>query len=689
MKKEIAIIGIAVKVANAENIEDFWRFVECNETAFKPLSELRCKDVFDRFGKFEIATASFLNRIDLFDNDFFGILPSEAVRMDPEQRLMMQTAVKAVYNAGYSINELKGQRIGIFHTVGPSEYRRFFDNRNEYSHAAHMPTMLGSRIANFFDWRGPVIGIDTACSSSLSALYYGCESLASGDCTMALVGGANLEVTSVEQTKQAPIMSKKMQCLPFDKDADGTLGGEGVFCFLLKPADAARRDKDCIHAIIKGGAINHGGAAIQNISAPNPASQTEVIRLAWKNSNIPAERVRFIEAQGTGTLLGDAIEFQALSAAFEGLSEKGHRCSISSVKGQIGHLGPVSGLAGLLRLTLALKNKQLPAQLGFKHINPHISTKDQFVTIQEKTQYWQSDKPRIGGVSSLGRTGTNVHMIVQEYNAPSPMHNPVNSFAIKVGGATSAQANSIKEYMQQYLKLHPDVDLGCFCYSINKMLENHVFGKLVVFREKAELQSILDNNSPLSRRIKSNDQRFFLFVPGLIKQEWEADIVNSFIAQYEACKLVMDAGFHPDMIIGAGMGKLIAQLLMKQKELSAILNHLGEYDEKKDDFNYKGFINFLDSLDQTKEYLFIVVGNEGEMIPVLKNWLSSNVKYNIHVKWSDYKYGIGEEIIAEYYNKGNEPELEKFFPKQQFLQNIELPLFEQKRHWPVTRRHFY
>lgn len=708
MKQEVAIIGMSMKVAGANNVEEFWTSVVKGEPMFDGLSDVRRKDIFDRFGEFEVAKGSYLDRVDLFDNEFFKISAAEAERMDPEQRLMMECAVKAVVNAGYQVKELKGQPIGIFHTFERSQYRHFFDEASHLSMTAHMPGMVGTRIANFMDWRGPVLGIDTTCSSSLCALYYACQSLANGDCSMALVGGASLGVSSKIAAMSSPIVSKKEQCLPFDKDADGILGGEGVICIFLKKAEEAIRDGDPIHAIIKGGAINHGGALIQNISAPSPVAQSEVIRMAWKNSNVDPARIGFIEAHGTGTILGDPIEFSGITAAFEGIENNGtKKCAISSVKGQIGHLGTTAGLAGLARLVLALRNKQLPAQPGFKKINDHINEIDSHATIQQQIEHWESNQLRVGGVSSFGLTGTNVHMVVEEYPAPAPTlpEYDKQTYCIKVGGATAAKATATAEYLKQYLRKHPGLQLHQLCFSVNKVLNDHQYGQLLLFRNQPELAHALNELTFEKPRTKNKEQQILLLIPGILSlrhfssfaeqsnllgtaglhNEQLNEDQRSLLLHYRAAELLIRAGFAPDKIIGAQSGKLISLLLAGEITVTEAMVRLDAGYYRNDPFNKDGFIQFLQSLNPHTNYLLVMMGDQGEMHDACEQWLQQHTPANIETIFGNDRADICMEIIAACYNKGNDLRFEKLFGKESLLLDLHLPLFESKRFWPNVK----
>ena len=709
MKTAIAIIGLSMKVAEADNLEAFWETVQTGEHSFKPLSAQRLNDIFSRFGEFEVVKGSYLDRIDLFDNEYFKISPAEAERMDPEQRLMLEHAVKAVYNAGYTPAELRGQRIGIFHTFGQSMYRHFFDEFNNLALTAHMPGMVGTRVANFMDWRGPLIGVDTTCSSSLTALYYACQSLANDDCSLAMVGSVSLSVSSKDHAVLSPVMSKREQCHPFDGDADGILGGEGIVCVLLKRADAAIRDGDPIHAIIKGGAINHGGALIQNISAPSPVSQAEVIRMAWENSGINPAHIRFIEAHGTGTILGDPIEFSGIDAAFRESGQTSQVCSISSVKGQLGHLGPVAGLAGLARLVQALKERQLPPQVGFNSINPHIPESDSPVKVQRTLQPWESEVPRTGGVSSFGLTGTNVHMIVEEYIAPvadAPAAAPNSVYAMKLGGATPAKAANVSACLLQYLQQYPQTDLAQLSYSVNRIMGELTYGELILFKDREELMNILQQQTFTTPRKKTTSPQVFLLIPGLLTadkiaaflaqspamaalytavtagQEGLTATQQSFLLHYCAAKTLNNGGLAPDKIIGAQSGRLLSLLLMDKVTLPEALSQLAAQEPVQEPFNSAAFVQFLNTLDAQQQYLLVVMGSQGEMITACRQWVTAQAPAHIQAVFPTPGRDLCLDILTAYYNSGHELRFANLFGKTSFLHNLHLPLLEPKRHWP-------
>lgn len=718
MKNEIAIIGIALQMGGANDLEALWEMIKNNETGFNGLSEQRRKDLFDRFGVAEIESAAYMDRIDLFDHQFFNIPPAEAERMDPEQRIMLESAVKAIHNAGYVPADLTGERIGVFYNTERSLYEYFFDDISNLSLVSHMPAMMGARLANFMDWRGPVLGIDTTCSSSLVALYQACQSILNDECTMALAGGVNLEIPFHKIIKASPVQSRSQQCRPFDNSADGILGGEGAICVLLKRLDEALADRDPIHAIVKGAAINHSGGYIQNISAPSPTSQREVIQMAWKNAGVDPKEIRFVEAHGTGTVLGDPIEFSGLASAFEGHGAPGEKiCSISSVKGQFGHLNALAGLAGLARLVLALKHKKLLPQPGFEEINVNIDEANAPVYIQRELEDWQhhGNSPRLGGLSSYGMSGTNVHVVLEEATRAEDVEltrQGQQSYLLKIGGRTAALANDVKAYLLSFLKSNTAVNLARFCYAVNKITGNMAYGRSITFSTREELIAVLENYQPDQRGVIPGSE-VYLFIPQVpdldtlqpflkvsapLSAAYEkglaqfdviygktTDRQQAFLLQYYVLQLLMDAGFHPGKILGSFGGKFIAAALSGKSSLTEAL--AGFTDAPAESFNKSGFLGFLDTLDSNVHYDFFSFAAEGEMIDSLKEWHHKKER-NINLYIPLPEQNMLNQFMASWFNLGHPMDYTKVLSKEIFLNTLQLPVFDRKRFWPDVKPRF-
>ena len=435
----IAIIGMACRFPEANDHNQFWQNIEQGINSISEIPSQRWEvqkyysDTPETPNKTISKWAGITEDIDQFDAEFFDISPREATRTDPQQRILLELSWSCIEDAGYSPSQLSGKEVGVF--IGACSYDSILlmnqnqDNVEGHSGTGTWTCMIPNRISSFFNLHGPSIPIDTACSSSLVAIHYAVKSLKESECEMALVGGISVLFTSTTyiQMSQLGMLSPTGQCRTFSSDADGYVRGEGAGVVLLKPLKKAIEDGDRIYGVIKGSAINHGGRA-RTLTSPNVYAQSQVLRSAYTNANIPPNTVSYIEAHGTGTPLGDPIEINALKRGFKqlhqqyglGKSEKSY-CGLGAVKSNIGHLEGAAGIAGVIKVLLAMKHKKLPTIVNFKELNPRINLKDSPFYIIDQTQEWKKLKtesgeeiPRRAGVSSFGIGGVNAHIVIEE-----------------------------------------------------------------------------------------------------------------------------------------------------------------------------------------------------------------------------------------------------------------------------------
>ncbi|MEM7181271.1 MAG: SDR family NAD(P)-dependent oxidoreductase [Spirochaetota bacterium] len=425
MQEGIAIVGIGCRFpGGVETPETFWEFLSNGKNGIKSIPPARL-DLFDLpkgVPKDFINKGGYLDDIQLFDANFFNIAPKEAERMDPQQRILMETAWCAFEDAGIASETLHGHSVGVFMGVSTNDYGKQMlrDREDSYDHLnPHMGTgsalsIAANRLSYFFGFRGPSLTIDTACSSSLVAVRLACQSLLSGESEIALAGGVNL-ILSPELNlifNRAGMLSPKGQCQTFSASADGYVRSEGAGVVILKPLSKAIANGDYIYAVIRGGAINNDGQS-NGLMAPNPKAQKEVLQQAYKNAGVEPAHIDYVECHGTGTLLGDPIEAHALGETL--YSGRKDECLIGSVKSNIGHLESAAGIAGLIKTALSLKQGQIPASLHFSKPNPHIPFASLGLQVPTQTLTWpnKQDKPRLAGVSSFGFGGTNCHLVLQ------------------------------------------------------------------------------------------------------------------------------------------------------------------------------------------------------------------------------------------------------------------------------------
>ncbi|EIW19438.1 beta-ketoacyl synthase N-terminal-like domain-containing protein, partial [Pelosinus fermentans] len=423
---DIAIIGISGRFAGAENVEEFWNHLQAGDNCIEEINRKgwdESKYYSPDPGQVDRAVSKWgglLNNIEEFDALFFNISPLEAERMDPQQRLLLQEAYRVFEDAGYSAEELSGRKVGVFVGGRTSDYKEktlLTQERNSQTFLGNDMSILAARISYFLNLKGPNIAIDTACSSSLVAIHLACESIHSGRSEMALAGGVFV-LSSPEfyvMASKTEMLSPDGQCKTFDNRANGIALGEGVGVLLMKKLEQAVADGDYIYGVIKGSSINQDGKT-KGITAPSMLSQKALLYDAYKNAAIHPETVSFIETHGTGTKLGDPIEVKALTEAFQMFTNKSQFCAIGSHKPNFGHAIMSAGIAGVLKVLMAMKYRKLPPQINITEVNEHIDLNKSPFFINRELREWKSRDggPLRAGVSAFGFSGTNCHAIIEE-----------------------------------------------------------------------------------------------------------------------------------------------------------------------------------------------------------------------------------------------------------------------------------
>jgi acyl transferase domain-containing protein/NADPH:quinone reductase-like Zn-dependent oxidoreductase/acyl carrier protein len=423
----IAIVAVSCRFPGAPDPEAFWDLLSGGVDAIREVPEDRFDiDEFydpdpDAPGKTYTRFGGFLDGIDGFDPEFFNISPREAVWIEPQQRLMLETAWEGLERAGYSPATLRGSRTGVFAGVAANEYAHLLssesiDKIEPYFITGNALNAISGRVAFALGLEGPAVAIDTACSSALVAVHQACQALHSGDCDLALAGGVNvlLSPVTVVAASRARMLSPVGRCKTFDASADGYVRSEGCGILVLKRLSDAERDGDRVCAVISSSAVNQDGAS-SGLTVPNGGAQQRLIGATLARAGLAGGDVDYLEAHGTGTPLGDPIEVQAAAAAY-GVSRDADRpLLMGSVKTNIGHTESASGAAGLIKVVLSLQHEVLPQSLHFDNPSPHIPWDSLAVRVVDKAIPWRANgRPRRAGVSSFGFTGTNAHVLIEE-----------------------------------------------------------------------------------------------------------------------------------------------------------------------------------------------------------------------------------------------------------------------------------
>jgi len=415
----IAIIGIGCRLPGAKNPQAFWQLLRNGVDAITEVPTNRwhqeVQQPIPQWG-------GFLEQVDQFDPQFFGITPREAQSMDPQQRLLLEVSWEALENAGIVAEKLARSETGVFIGISSYDYSRLQLPNDPYSGTGNALSIAANRLSYLLDVRGPSWSVDTACSSSLVAVHQATQSLQQGECQLALAGGVNL-ILSPELSitfAQAGMIAADGRCKTFSADADGYVRGEGCGIVVLKRLADALKDGDNVLALIKGTAVNQDGRS-NGLTAPNGPAQQAVIRKALENAGVEPTEISYFEAHGTGTSLGDPIEVNSLKQVLMKGRSLEQPCWLGSVKTNIGHLEAAAGIAGLIKVVLSLQHTEIPPHLHLQKLNPHIDLENTPLAIPTELQEWQiSQERRLAGVSSFGFGGTNAHIILEEAAAPAP-----------------------------------------------------------------------------------------------------------------------------------------------------------------------------------------------------------------------------------------------------------------------------
>jgi acyl transferase domain-containing protein/NADPH:quinone reductase-like Zn-dependent oxidoreductase/NAD(P)-dependent dehydrogenase (short-subunit alcohol dehydrogenase family)/aryl carrier-like protein len=426
----IAIIGMGCRFpGESDTPEAFWELLRSGRDAVTEVPPHRWDvDKFydpdpDAAGKSYTRWGAFVQNVDLFDAQFFGISPREAISLDPQQRLLLEVTWEAIEHAGIAPSSLMGSQTAVYMGITTSDYaNQLVENRGSRNGDAYTPSgtahsVAAGRLSYFLGLHGPNVAIDTACSSSLVAIHWALQSLHNGEADLALAGGVNLTLTPDGSilTSRARMMSFDGHCKTFDATADGYVRGEGCGVVVLKRLSDAERDGDRVLALVRGSALNQDGRS-SGLTAPNGNAQEAVIRAALANAQLSPAEVSYVEAHGTGTPLGDPIEVKALNQVYGERGADGQPLMVGSVKTNIGHLEAAAGVAGVMKIVMALQNRTIPPHLHLRSPNPLIAWDQYPITVPTTATEWQSsgEAPRRAGVSSFGFSGTNAHLLLEE-----------------------------------------------------------------------------------------------------------------------------------------------------------------------------------------------------------------------------------------------------------------------------------
>ncbi|MGW7406419.1 beta-ketoacyl synthase N-terminal-like domain-containing protein [Streptomyces sp. NPDC054833] len=467
--RPIAVIGMAARFAGADDVEEYWtNLVNGVESVSRPDEGESVPDDGRSDGRHVRAVAK-IGDIESFDADHFRVPPAEAVTMDPQQRVLLEVASAALEDAGYA-----GERdavVGVFVGSGENHYFREFVAPTEARAGrggdvritlANEKDFLAPRLAFKLGLTGPAITVQTGCATALSAVALACASLAAGDCDIALAGGVSLIMPDVDgyTYTEGGILSADGRCRTFDAEASGTIPGSGAGIVVLRRDADAQTGRDRRRAVIRGWAVNNDGGSRAGFTVPNIDGQETVIRTALARADITPEQVGYIEAHGTGTAIGDPVEFEALRRVFATPHRQPRTLTLGAVKPNIGHTDAAAGVAGLIKATLAVERAVMPGTLHFRAPNPEIDLDSTPFTVTAETRAWDAEGPRVAGVSSFGLGGSNAHVVVESVPAVPAADAARSRQVLALSARSDEELERMRQRLADRLAAAPSLELS-------------------------------------------------------------------------------------------------------------------------------------------------------------------------------------------------------------------------------------
>ncbi|WP_214319696.1 type I polyketide synthase [Nonomuraea sediminis] len=496
----VAVVGAACRLPGASSITELWDVLREGRDVVGTIPADRFADESERGRTPGVlrGAGGYLDDITGFDSRYFGVSPFEALRMDPQQRILMEAVWEALADAGIPAESLAGTRTGVYTSLLPSGYWDLLRRAGMYDmHAAlgaAIPGIFPGRVSTRLDLRGPSMGVEAACATSLLAVHVACRALWNGEADLAIVGGANLQIVPdlYFALADAGVLSSTGQCRFGDVSGDGYVRSEGVAAVILKPLSRALADGDTPYAVILGSSATHDGRTGGSMVAPGLEGHEEMLRSAYLDAGVAPCDVDYIEAHGPGTRAGDPTELTALDIVLREGRPEDRRCLVGSVKSNLGHTEFNAGLAGLLKTCLAIRHRTIPATL---HVDqPHEILRQPYTAVELAmlTQPWpQDERPAIAGISSFGMSGANIHLVLSEAPRPEPRL-PAPARPCYVLPVSARDQRALRELAGSYADLlDTGPDLEDLCHTAGVRTTRHELGIAAVGADAAELAAAL------------------------------------------------------------------------------------------------------------------------------------------------------------------------------------------------------
>jgi polyketide synthase PksM len=486
----IAIIGMSGRFAGSENVDELWEHLAAGHDLVGEARRWNLQDVYANHPQY-CRQGTFLEGVDEFDAGFFQISPLEATYMDPQQRLFLQEAWRTLESAGYAGSKIEGQQCGVYVGCLNGDYSQLFQGDiPAQAFWGNSASLVPARISYYLNLHGPAVSIDTACSSSLVAIHLACQSLRSGEVRTALAGGVFVQATPAfyHRANRAGMLALGGRCRTFDRSADGFVPGEGVGVLMLKKLSAALAEGDFIFGVVRASGISQDGAT-NGITAPSAQAQAQLETDVYQRFHVHPDTIQMVEAHGTGTVLGDPIEIEGLTRSFRNFTVRSGFCAIGSLKTNIGHAVTAAGVAGVIKVLLALRHNQIPASLHFDQANANIDFADSPFYVNTSLRAWPEPGSgvRRAAVSSFGFSGTNAHIVIEEAPRTSTVIDHKPAYLIFLSARTHEQLRQLVLDMLSYARKRSGANLQEVSFTLLTGRKHWLHRWASVIRDQAEL----------------------------------------------------------------------------------------------------------------------------------------------------------------------------------------------------------
>ncbi len=664
MYQDIAIIGVSMRLPQANNMESLHENLSNKKDCVRKVPKER-KELLKLEDDKEYLEVGYIDDIEYFDHGFFNIPSMEADVMCIEQRFSLEMAAEAIYDAGYSLESFRGKNCAVYVSTTDNEYKLLAGQDSGAAYTGNLKSLTAGKVCYHLDLHGPNVTVDSACSSSLVALHEGCMKLVSEESDYALVGGLSVNIYIPEfedkDFNNLGVISKGGRSYSFDAKAQGTGMGEGGGFVLLKRYQEALRDKDHIYGVIKGSAINSDGFRGSSLTAPSAQGQKEAIIKAWERAGISGKDVTEIEAHGTGTLIGDPIEVEGLQSSFEESDMESRKVYLSALKSSIGHLGAAAGIASVLKCVTQFQEDVTYPIVHFEKPNPYIHFEETNLIPTKEIKHWNRNDRRIVGINSFGFSGTNAHVVIENYRGQeNEKKESLLPLILKLSAKSEESFENNAKAIADYLEKSKE-NIDDILFTLNTGRDDYVYRACVVGNSKEELCQRVRSIKPKTAGEAKKTAVIISMPKDVTMEQCRRDV-----EQYRALE---QANIKVDYLLADEYGKYIAKIAKEEKipENEEIENTLRKLRET---YNPKPTEDIIRKLKEQHSLVAVYFHDTGEKI-------ASDEKCRVILAIDSR-----EQMIKELYEEGVKVSFAGLYEGEN-VHRVSAPAycFAKRKHW--------